>query len=129
MALRLQASGLATIALIADRVPPTVGFGNVHGRLRRRPTRDHVHVPVPPPCPSRSLPDHDESRAFNLEVARVPDPGMATSGSASHDNVPRSAPGATQGECFDADMAALAACVGAGGSEKAVFHLHKMRWR
>eukprot|EP00752_Nemacystus_decipiens_P010113 g9014.t1 len=38
--------------------------------------------------------------------------------------------GATRGECFDADMAALAACVGVdGGSEQAVFHLRNRRVR
>eukprot|EP00903_Cladosiphon_okamuranus_P010313 g9760.t1 len=54
---------------------------------------------------------------------------MATAGSTSNDNFLRSPPGEPQGESLDADMAALAACVGVGGSQKAVFRLRNMRLR
>lgn len=127
MALRLQVSGLATIALIADRVSPTFGFENVYARLRRRATPDYLQRARPPPHPPR--PNLDESSACHLAVGRAPNPGMAIAGSLSRDDASYSHPGATQSECFDADMAVLAACVGAGGSEQAVFHLRKMRLR
>lgn len=127
MALRLQASGLA-IALVADRVSPTSGFENACARLR--PTRDHVHQKAtPPPRPRRPRRDRDVSTSDFELAARAPTPGMAIAGSGSHDDMSSSHPGATRGECFDADMAALSACVGVGGSEQVVFHLRTMRLR
>lgn len=128
MALHAEASGLAMIALIADRATPTFGFVNIYARLRPRPTRDHVQRAMPPPRPRRSRPDNtDESSAelpkFSLEVAREANPEMTTAGSISHD-VSCSHP-ATRGEYFDVNMATLAAC----RSEEAVFHLRNMRMR
>lgn len=62
---------------------------------------------------------------FNLEVGRTANPGMRTAESITRDTVSS----ATRHGCFDADMAALAACVGARGSEQAVLHLRNMRLR
>lgn len=137
MALRVQASCLATLVFIADRPPQALSFTRgPTGKVRPRPIFSHDHVSptaavaspsseperiqtswaspraMPPPPPRRlSSPEIDESSLelalLNLEVAQASRTPVAGTGIRSHDDV-SSSPTATSGAGDDDDVDVLA---------------------